>query len=156
MLLYPIHKEDRSYRRQKTKSNVRCILPRDGNRYAISIEVQFKLEIRSDPAGAVPPQFLERSCPTPSLDRRRDALRQQKPPRADIAIAGVDDDLDRLVQQDALDHGHLLNRHSRPMTGGCSRNSRQNPGSKANLPIGEIRGRCHRMSMNPADFNASS
>ena len=52
---------------------------------------------------AVPGQFPKRLITAPPLDRPGNALRQQEPPRNDVAIPGIDDHVDLLVEQIAFD-----------------------------------------------------
>ncbi|EEF93749.1 hypothetical protein CATMIT_01618, partial [Catenibacterium mitsuokai DSM 15897] len=51
-------------------------------------------------------QFSKGPCPTPMLDGARYALRQQQPPRNDVAVPRVDDGLHILIEEIAVyDHG---------------------------------------------------
>ena len=52
-------------------------------------------------------KFFERLCTASMLDCPRDALGQQEPPRDDVAVPGVDDHVNGLVEQIALDDGHI-------------------------------------------------
>lgn len=47
-------------------------------------------------------KFAKRSVSTATFNRSRDALRKQQPPRNDVSIPSVDDDIDVLIEKVAL------------------------------------------------------
>src|SRR5581483_11676008 len=85
---------------------------------------------------AVPGKFTERLGSSLPLDGSRNPLRQQQPPGNNVAVPGVDNDLDRLGQQIAFDDFGLhcdpslgTCRSYDPLSGNSLRKGREKPGS---------------------------
>jgi hypothetical protein len=53
------------------------------------------------------PQLSKRLVTRPTFDGTRNSLRQQQPPRDDVSVPGVDDDIHILIKQVSINNSKL-------------------------------------------------